>query len=142
MEAEKDVYGMFSSIASYLGYSELHGRILGYLLMHEESISLQELSKKIGYSTASVSLSLDMLDLLDVVKKIKKPGDRKLYVKLDGDLLETLRSALLLKIKKVIKDSYKKMDNYNEKPVDKLKNEIERLEKYIDKLTRVKIPEK
>ena len=67
MDAEKEIYSLFSSVTSALGYSEVHGRIIAALLVAKRPLSLDELSKKIGYSTSSVSLSLDFLELLDVI---------------------------------------------------------------------------
>ena len=140
-KVEEDIFSTFASLASYLGYSDLHGRIIGALVVEDKEVSLQDLSKKVGYSPAAVSLSIDMLELVGIVKKIKKTGDRKLYIRLDGDMLEALRSAILLKIRKVLADTYEKFDRYrNNKAAKKLEKELKRLEKYIDRLADVEIP--
>jgi len=142
MELEK-IYSTFAATASSIGYSEVHGRIIAALLISNRRLSLQELSKKTGYSLASISLSLDLLELVGIISKSK--SNRQLYVKLEGDVLEGLRNALLLKIQKNIIttrsefDRYKK-DEKTKKAITILEKEIERLEKYIDRLSQVEIP--
>lgn len=143
MNVEKEVYSLFSNVTSVLGYSEVHGRILAALLVAREPLSLDNLSKRIGYSASSVSLSLDFLELLDVVKKIKKPNDKKLYVELQGDLLECLRKVVLFKTKKNVENTLKEFEKYkksNNSTVSILEKELKRLKRYIDLLSKVRLP--
>ncbi len=143
---EERLQSSFTSIATSLGYSEVHGRVLASLLT-KNNLSLDELSKKTGYSASAVSLSLDLLELIGVIKKIKRKGDKKLYVKLDGDLLEGLRKAFLFKIKKEISSAMADFEEYKKKPsvrktLSVMEREIKRLEKYVDELSRVELPKK
>jgi DNA-binding transcriptional regulator GbsR (MarR family) len=87
-DIEKDIYSCFASIATTIGYSEIHGRIIAALTVSGKKMSLQELADKTGYSISTLSLSLDLLEFFGMVKKIKNAGDRKLYIELHGDLLE------------------------------------------------------
>jgi len=142
MDAEKEIYSLFSSVTSALGYSEVHGRIIAALLVAKRPLSLDELSKKIGYSTSSVSLSLDFLELLDVIKRVKKPKDKKLYVELQGDLLDCLRKVVLFKTKKNVEttlEEFKKHSASNSS-IKVLEKELLRLKKYIELLSKVKLP--
>ncbi|UCD07264.1 MAG: hypothetical protein JSW41_05580, partial [Candidatus Aenigmatarchaeota archaeon] len=84
---EEKIYSTFSDIASSIGYSPLHGKIIGVLLVRGREMSLQELAKETGYSASMISLSLDLLELLGVIKRVKKTGDRNLYIVLQRDLL-------------------------------------------------------
>jgi len=146
-QLEEKIYSTFASISSSIGYSEVHGRIMAALLVSGKQLSLSELSKKTGYSLAAVSLSLDLLELVGIVKKFKNPKDKKLYVRLEGDVLEGLRNALMLKLKKELASTLSELENYNKADpmtrysVYKLKKEMKRFEKYIDKLAAVKVPE-
>ena len=81
---------------------------------------------------------------MGIIKKNKKVGDRKLYVKLNGDLLEGLRRALLLKLQKELVLTLNELENCKgkSKGVKKLEKEIKRLERYLNSLAAVKIPEK
>jgi len=141
---EKEIYSLFSNVASSLGYSGVHGRIIGALLVAGKPLSLDELRKRIGYSASSVSLSLDFLEMLGVIRRIKKPTDKKLYIELCGDLLECLRKAVLFKTQKAIEATLEKFEKYRngntEKAIKILEKEIKRLQKYINLLSKVKLP--
>ncbi len=146
-EIFEKIHSTFSAVASSLGYNEVHGRILSALLIAEQSLSLQELCKTTGYSPASVSLSLDLLELVGIVKKVKKRGDRKLYAKLEGDLLEGLKNALIFKLQKEISSTLLDLKSYKadgkaKNAVIKMEKEVKRLEEYVNRLSKVSIPEK
>jgi len=152
-EIEKDIYSTFAEIASAIGYSEIHGRIIAALLVSERKLSLNQLSKKTGYSLSTISLSLDLLELLGIIKKIKKVGDRKLYVELQGSLLEGLKRAFVIRIQKSIDETLVKFERYKEslnktktKENKKILNilsilekEVKRVDKYISLLTKLKL---
>ncbi|MCD6477508.1 MAG: hypothetical protein J7K87_00720 [Candidatus Aenigmarchaeota archaeon] len=142
---EKEIYSLFSNVAASLGYSEVHGRIIAALLVAQKPLSLNELSKRIGYSMSSVSLSLDLLELLGVAKRMKKPNDKKLYVELKGDLLDCLRKIVLFKTQRNVEETLREFKRFKNdksigKPVKILEKEIKRLEKYINLLSKVKLP--
>ncbi|RLJ08895.1 MAG: hypothetical protein DRP15_04420 [Candidatus Aenigmatarchaeota archaeon] len=148
------IYTTFANVASSIGYSPLHGKIIAALLVNGGELSLRELAKEIGYSTSMVSLSLDLLEILGVISKTKKPQDRNLYVVLQGDLLECLKNVIVMKvrksIKKTLKDFEKSKNMLLDLPLDErkrinktlrmLEREIKRLEKYIDMLDQAKLP--
>jgi DNA-binding transcriptional regulator GbsR (MarR family) len=149
---EKDIYSNFANIASTIGYSEIHGRIIAALMVSNKKLSLQGLAKKTGYSISALSLSLDLLEFFGMIKKIKNAGDRKLYIELHGDLLEGLKKAFVVKIQKSINDSLNRFNEYKENlktsnDKDKkrvmdilstLEDEILRLDKYINLLAKLK----
>lgn len=154
-EIEKKILSTFSETANSLGYSPLHGSIIGLLLVKDRPMSLQEIAEETGYSASMVSLSLDLLEVLGTIKKIKKTGDRKLYIKLDGDLLEVLKNAITIKMSKSIHNSLADFDESRKristinssadrerirKKLDILEKELKRLKTYIDVLSEVKLP--
>ena len=149
LEAEEKIYNTFSAVAKSIGYNEVHARILSALLVSGRQLSLNELSKKTGYSLASLSLSLDLLELLGIITKTKNKGDRKLYISLTGDLLEGLRKAMLLKMQKEINTTFAEFDNYRNvknkkirKVIFALEKEIKRLDEYVKKLAAIEVPKR
>ncbi len=156
--SEKDVgdgvFSIFSELAGMLGYSPIHGKIIGALLAEEEPVSLQEVAKRTNYSTGMISLSLDLLEVLGVIKKTKKASDRKLYIQLDGDLLTILKKAITMRVKNGVESSLADLDNrrkevsklkgverdYLLKTLDILEKDIKRLEKYVNLLSGIKLP--
>lgn len=156
-EIKDEIYSSFAETASSLGYSEVHGRIIAALLTHKGALSLQSLSEETGYSNSSISTSLDLLEVLGIISRVKKSGDRKLYVKLDGDLLEGAKRAVILRTKKNIKSGLMEFEDYEDRLAEMkngeekedvkdslkvLKKEMERLKKYMDILEDVELPEK
>ncbi len=155
-EIKDEIYSSFSNTASSIGYDEIHGRIIAALIMDGEEMSLQELSKETGYSSSSISLSLDLLEVLGIIEKVKKKGDRKLYVRMEGDILQGLKQAIVIQLQKTIASTVESLDVREEKLVSMsskesdnvlkglrtLNKEMGRLEKYVDKLSQVEIPER
>jgi DNA-binding transcriptional regulator GbsR (MarR family) len=154
MEIERKIYSAFSEVAASIGYSPLHGSIIAALLVSGSSLSLQDLARKTGYSTSMVSLSLDFLEVLGIIKKVKKSADRKLYIELNSDLLESLRSIILTRIQKSVKESYLDFEEAKKKmkgvsgerkkellnAINILESQIKRLEKYINFLSKINLP--
>ena len=153
-DLEAEIINTFSDITTHLGYSSTHGRILAVLLMSDRPISLPDLAKKTGYSISSISISLDFLELFGMIKKIKKSGDRKLYVELTGDLLEGLKTAVVLKLQNGIANVNNKFDGYRGvlakskdedskrilKSLKKLEKELNRVDKYVTQLSSIDLP--
>lgn len=143
------IHDTFTAVASSLGYSEVHGRIISALIVADRALSMEELAKTTGYSPASISLSLDLLELIGIIKKFKQRGDRKLYVKLDGDLIEGLRKAMLFKLQKEITKTLNEFEIYrnvadekSRKTLKLLEKEVVRLQEYVDRLSKVPVPKK
>ncbi|MFB6216225.1 MAG: MarR family transcriptional regulator [Candidatus Aenigmatarchaeota archaeon] len=154
-ELKDNIYSAFSNTASSIGYDEIHGRILAALMLNGGSLTLQELAEETGYSSSSISLSLDLLEVLEMIRKVKKEGDRKLYVEIEGSLLEGLKKAILIRIQKNITETLDSFDDYEERleemdsekadkiidNLERLKKNIENLEEYVENLAEVEIPE-
>lgn len=145
-EIEREIYSLFAEVASALGYSEIHGRIIAALLVKGGKASLQELAKETRYSPSMVSLSLDLLEFFGVIKKVKRAGDRKLYVELQGSLLDSLKRAFVTKLQKNVENSLTKFEEYKKelrkskerdakkvmKTLEILENELKRLRKFLN----------
>ncbi len=102
---ERKLMNAFAEVASSVGYSEIHGRILAVLLIEQEPVPLQSIAKKLSYSLASISLSADLLDTLGIVRKFRKPSDRKVYLELKPNFFENAKRAVLGKWSRTINDS-------------------------------------
>jgi DNA-binding transcriptional regulator GbsR (MarR family) len=133
------VYEIFSNLISTLGYSKVHGYVLATLLIHRE-LSLRDIAKKARYSLSSISLSIDLLELLGLVEKYRKNSGKEIYVKLKGDLLVALKEIILVKINRGIESALKELEKEKSKDARKVEKEILRLKKYVDALNKVEIP--
>ncbi len=153
-EIERKIYGTFSELAKSMGFSPIHGNIIGSLIIGGGSLPLQGIAKRTGYSVSMISLSMDLLEILGIVKKVKKPRDRKLYIQLNGNLLESLKKIFLMRVKKGIADSLREFEESKQKlkklegerknevlkAIETLEREIRRLDKYISLLSGIELP--
>lgn len=145
-DAIEKIHTTFAAVATSLGYSEVHGRIISALLVADRPLSMDELVAQTRYSPASISLSLDLLEIIGIVKKLKDRGDRKLYARLEGDLIEGLRNAMMLKLQKEISSTLAELDSLKspktKKSVASVEKEVRRLQEYIRRLSEVSVPRK
>ena len=143
-EVEAKLYATFAAVANSLGYSDVHGRIIAPLVSSKEPLSLEQIAKKSGYSLAAISLSLDLLEILGMIKKVKNPNDRKLYARIDCDILEGMRNAFLAKIQLAINSTTREFERYkggkNNETIRILEKEVTRLRKYVGALAKVPVP--
>lgn len=153
-EIERKICNTFSDLAQSIGFSPIHGSIIGALVVGGGKLSLQDIAKKTGYSVSMVSLSMDLLEVLDMVKRVKKPRDRKLYIELKGDLLDSLKKILVMRVKRGVtgmlaefemsRGKLERLSGDNKKDVinaiNTLEKEIKRLDKYVSLLSDIKLP--
>lgn len=153
-DIQNKILSTFGEVASSIGYSPLHGKIIAVLLVKDKPIPLQELARDTGYSVSMISLSLDLLEVLGIIRKIKKTADRKLYIELSGDLIETLKNAIAMKVEKSINNTLSEFETARrdlnslqgperdraEKTLNMLESQIKRLNNYINTLSRIKLP--
>lgn len=78
-EAKKIILELYANTARRLGQSELIGYIYGALFFSEDPLSLGDISELTGYSLSHVSSAMKVLESVGLVRRIKKPGDRKVY---------------------------------------------------------------
>ncbi len=157
MDLEKirgQIFSTFSEIAKSVGYSEVYGRIIACLIVHQGPVALTQVAKETGYSSSMVSLSVDFLETVGMIKRVKKPGDRKLYLQANGSLLDGLKKAILVKIENNVSTSLQEFENYKEqlkhmkgeerntllKAIETLEKEIKRMDNYVKILSRIKLP--
>ena len=151
---QERIYSTFGEVARSIGYSPIHGKIIAALTVNGGEMSLQEMARETGYSISMISLSLDLLEMMGVIRKSRKPGDRNLYISLQGDLLETLKNAVVMRIRKSIdatlndfKNSKSEIDasppeerEMIKRSISILESEIKRLERYVDMLSSTRLP--
>lgn len=134
------IYEIFNNLVSTLGYSRVHASVLSTLFIHKE-LSLKDISKRTKYSLSSISLSLDLLELIGLIKKYRKDKTKEIYVRLEGDLLLVLKELVLMKINKGINIALESLEKEKKEKAKKIKKEVLRFKKYIDALNKVEIPE-
>ena len=147
MDITEKIHSTFASVATSMGYNEVHGRIISALMVAGKPLSSEELSKETGYSPSAISLSLDLLELVGIVRKVKNAGDRRVYAQMDGDMLEGLRNAFFFKIKKNIASTLSEFERHRQgsdeqtlRTIEALEREVRRFDEYINRLMSIEPP--
>ncbi len=148
------IYSTFGEVARSIGYSPIHGKIIAALVANDNEMSLQGIARETGYSISMISLSMDLLEIMGVIRKHRKSGDRNLYVSLQGDLLDTLKNAVIMRLRNSIETTLNDISgsrggieglppDEREKFINEtatLEKEIRRLELYIGILSEARLP--
>lgn len=75
------------------GLPRIAGRLFGFLLVHPESFSLDELAEQLQVSKASISTNARHLEQHGILERTSEPGNRRDYYRMDPDAWEGLLRA-------------------------------------------------
>ncbi len=66
-------------MAKMLGHSDAAGALIGSLFLAEGPLSMDELVEVTGYSKSTVSTNMTLLENQGIVRRMRKPGDKRNY---------------------------------------------------------------
>jgi DNA-binding transcriptional regulator GbsR (MarR family) len=72
------------------GMPRIAGRIFGFLLLHGEPCTLDDLAERLQVSKASVSTNARLLERLGILERMAAPGDRRDYYRMGPDAWERM----------------------------------------------------
>ena len=136
MSIDQNFIDFMVQIGKISGFDDLTAKIFAILYLEPEDIAMDDLSKQTGYSLASISNKVKLLESINLLKKIKKPKSKKIYLYIDKDYLEILKDHLLkmqqLKLN-LIKDKMPAIiEEYKSKAkTEKEKKKLKILENYL-----------
>ena len=70
------------------GLPRIAGRLFGFLLIHSDAYSLDELAERLQVSKASISTNARQLEEHRILERISTPGDRRDYYRMAPDAWE------------------------------------------------------
>jgi DNA-binding transcriptional regulator GbsR (MarR family) len=94
-DIESQITNIGIEIFKGYGVDDLTARILSILNFEPDDISMEELAGRTGYSLASISLKMKNIESFWGIRRIQKPGSRKVYFRMEKNLLD----AFTLQIK-------------------------------------------
>ncbi len=138
MQKAAEISGQDNGIAS----------LFAYVYIQPEDISIEEIAKETGYSLATVSNRVKILESIGLVLKFRKPKSKKVYVKARRDLLGINEAEFLNKklavidytkrsVPQIIKKYSAKANKDRKLKVQILKDyltQVEQTEKLIEKI--------
>lgn len=131
---EKEFVDFYIGVGRTWGLDTLSSKLIGILYLEPEEICIDELAKKTGYSLPSISNKMHFIETMGIVKRIKKPGSKKLFYFMEKDAIKVARmhfekiyEAEIIPAKKLMPkllDKYKKVNLNNEekKKLEIIKN--------------------
>ncbi|MBW2975503.1 hypothetical protein KY366_07315 [Candidatus Woesearchaeota archaeon] len=102
-EFEKKIIELFQEMGHGQGMNdELLMTLFAKLYMSPEPVAMDDLAAETGYSLASISSKAKMLGPLLNIKRVRKPGSKKLFLYMEKDILSVWKDILLKKQEHVI----------------------------------------
>lgn len=78
-----------------LGLGRILGEVLVYLYLHERDCSLDQIESDLRLSKAAVSIAARQLETLGLVRRVRRPGDRRRYYRTADTLGSALQGSVL-----------------------------------------------
>ena len=72
------------------GLDELSSKLIGIMFIEPHEITLNDLSKRTGYSLSAICTAMKFLERVGLIKRFKKPKSRKIYFHMDKDMSSML----------------------------------------------------
>ncbi len=128
---EDEFLDFFIQVFRNFGLDTLGAKLIGALFLEPGELSLDELSNRTGYSLASVSSKLKSFESLGLIKRLKKPGSKKIYYYMDSDVTVIMRNKFRAfnnlyfePAKKVLPTLIERNKNKNLTPLERKKLQI------------------
>lgn len=83
---DKEFMDYISMMGKGFGMGDSMLRIFAALYIEPEDVPLERIAEKTGYSLASVSNTVRMLENMGAIRRSRKPGSKKVYVFLEKDM--------------------------------------------------------
>ena len=82
-------------ISRFWGFSSVMGQIYGLMYLTNGPIAAETIMQKLGISKGNVSINVRNLDRWGMIRKIRKPGDRKEYYEVETDFIRIFINMLM-----------------------------------------------
>ncbi|MCK4319963.1 hypothetical protein KAW38_05350 [Candidatus Micrarchaeota archaeon] len=93
-KTDEEFINLFVKIGKHWNLTNLQAKILGYVFLQLEPLSMEELTKKTGYSLASISNNVRFLERIGIIEKTSKPGTKKIFLKIERDVYKRIRKIV------------------------------------------------
>lgn len=138
---EKEMIDFYRAAGRLQGVDDSLTTIMGVLFLEPREISMEELAKKTGYSLASICNKIRMFEPAGFVKRIRKPGTKKIFLSAEKDVLKILKKGFIIKQESVIKLSKERLpgiiEKYKKKKLtDEQKEKLKIIEDYYKGMLR------
>jgi DNA-binding transcriptional regulator GbsR (MarR family) len=85
-EFDREVMEFMTRLGRAYGLDDLSAKVIGLLYTEPEEIPMEDIAKRTGYSLASISNTMRMLETIGMVRRMKKPGTKKVFFYMEKNL--------------------------------------------------------
>lgn len=92
-----------------LGFDEISSRILGFLFIETEEMSLEEIAIETGYSLSAVSTAMKHLSQYHILRRFTKPGSKRAFFILEKNMVSLNSQILRTRYENIFSHSKKEL---------------------------------
>lgn len=111
----KDFDNFMKKMYKSMGFDNITASMLSFLYIEPGEVSLEKISERTGYSLASISNKVKILEQVGVVYRIKKPKSKKVYLFFEKDILLIQENKILMARKLMLNPVKEKLPQIIEK---------------------------
>ncbi len=139
---EREFIDFEAEVGKNAGMDPLASTIFMMLFLEPGELSMEELAERTGYSLASIHNKMKILERVGHVKKIRKPGTKKVFYYMEKDMMknffEIMENTYLTRVKPTIAFLPELIGKYkNAKLTETEKQKMEIIKKYNSQLMKV-----
>ncbi len=120
---DKEFIEYFNIESRAFGGGNMPGTVIAILYIEPEPVAMEDLAKRTGYSLASISHMMKMLETTGFVRRIKKPKTRKVYFYMEKDMLKHNKQKLVMVYENSVKPAMELLPPILEKYKNKSRDE-------------------
>ena len=140
-ELDDEIIEFYRTAGRMQGIDDSLATILGTLYLEPGEMSMEELAKKTGYSLASISNKIKMLEPSGIIRRVRKPGTKKIFLYAEKDIMRIMKKTLVMKQESVVKLAKERIPfiirKYkNKKLTEEQKNKLRIIENYYKGILR------
>ena len=120
---DKELVEYFSSIGKGFGMHDLMLKIFAVLFIEPDEIAMEDIAKKTGYSLASISNTMKMLESIGFVERRKRPKSKKVYFYMGKDIIRWNISKIIYASQNMINPAKERLPGIIKEYKGKAKNE-------------------
>lgn len=117
-QLEKEALDIFCQMFRSFGMKDMPLRVISTLYLEPEEMTMEQIARKTGYSLASVSNAMKLMENMGTIHRRRKPGSKKIYFYMEKSLvrLNIQKLSALQQFFKPMRHSISNLvDKYNDR---------------------------
>ena len=131
-----EVADAVGALMEFWGFKRVMGRVWALLYLRGDALSASELCDQLSISSGAASMALADLEHWAVVRRIRRPGDRREYFEAETDVWKMISRVLRERELRQIERTLEVFERAREK-LRTLPGERSRLEEIVDRLGKL-----